>query len=75
MLEFKEVTYLYRLFDTSSERVEEINTTEGYAHIDYGKGFCWPLVTAASGVPTIPWNFLKAGSTLYIMKKEPNYYV
>lgn len=72
MLEFKEATYLYRL-GVCSERVEEINTTGGYAHVDYGKGLCWPLITVP-GVPTTPWNFLKEGSTLYLMRKEPLFY-
>lgn len=72
MLEFKEATYLYRL-GVCSERVEEINTTGGYAHVDYGKGLWWPL-TAIPGVPTTPWNFLKEGSTLYLMRKEPVFY-
>ena len=74
MLEFKEVTYLYRL-EALPGRVEEINTTEGYARIDYDKGFYWHLRITVPAVPTIPWNFLKEGSTLYIMRKEPLFYV
>lgn len=73
MLEFKEVTCLYRL-GASPGGVEEINTTEGYAHIDHDRGFYWYPLTAVPGVPTTPWNFLKEGSTLYIMKKEPTFY-
>ena len=72
MLEFKEVTYLYRL-GAPLGRVEDINTTGGYIHIDYNKGLCWPLI-AVPGVPTPPWDFLKEGSTLYIMRKEPLFY-
>lgn len=72
MLEFKEVTYLYRL--RAYYGVEEINTTEGYARIDYDKGFYqWPII-AVPGVPTTLWHFLKGGSTLYLMRKEPIYY-
>ena len=73
MLEFKEVTYLYRL-TTFTRGTEDINTTGGYAHIDYARGYYWHPLTALPGVPAIPWNFLKEGSTLYIMKNEPNYY-
>ena len=72
MLEFKEVTYLYRL-GALSERIEDIYTNEGYVRIDYAKGLCWPLLSAP-GVPTTPWNFLKEGFTLYIMREEPNFY-
>lgn len=73
MLEFKEVAYLYRL-EAFPGRVEEINTTEGYARIDYDKGFYWHPLRAVPAFPTTPWNFLKEGSTLYIMRKEPTYY-
>ena len=72
MLEFKEVTYLYRL-NTCSGCTEAINTTEGYVHVDYDKGYCHPLV-ALPGIPIIPWHFLKEKSTLYIMREEPNFY-
>lgn len=74
MLEFKEVTYLYKLTTTLWEGIEEINTTEGYALIDYDRGYYWHPLTAPSGVITIPGHFLKEGSTLYIMRKEPVFY-
>jgi hypothetical protein len=70
MLEFKEVMYLYTL--TVDEG--DINTNEGYARIDYKRCLYWHPLTALPGVPAIPWNFLKEGSTLYIMREEPNFY-
>ena len=73
MLEFKEVTYLYRL-TTFARGTEEINTNEGYARIDYDRGYYWHPFTALSGVPTVFWHFLKEDSTLYLMREEPNYY-
>ena len=73
MLEFKEVTYLYRL-TTFARGTEEINTNEGYARIDYDRGYYWHPLMALVGVPAIPWYFLKEDSTLYIMREEPNYY-
>jgi hypothetical protein len=73
MLEFKEVIYLYRLY-TYSGKVEEINTTEGYARIDYNRGYYWHPLTALPGVPNIPWHFLKEDSTLYVMREEPVFY-
>ena len=74
MLELKEVTYLYRLTTTYVGCTEEINTTGGYARIDYVRGYYWHPLTALPGVPNIPWHFLKEDSTLYIMKEEPNFY-
>ena len=72
MLEFKEVTYLYRLYEYSG-KVEGIKVTGGYARLDYVRGYYWhPL--ALPGVPNIPWHFLKEDSTLYIMREEPNFY-
>lgn len=73
MLEFKEVTYLYRLM-TYAGSTEEINTNEGYACIDYDRGYYWNLLMALPEVPATPWHFLKEDSTLYIMREEPNFY-
>ena len=73
MLEFKEVIYLYRLA-MHAGGTEEIRTNEGYACIDYGWGYYWHPLMALVGVPAVPWNFLKEGSTLYIMREEPNFY-
>lgn len=74
MLEFKEVTYLYRL-DNFPGRVEEIYTPEGYAHLDYVRGYYWHPLMALPGVPNIiPWHFLKEDSTLYLMREEPVFY-
>ena len=74
MFEFKEVTYLYKLTTTLVRDIEEINTTEGYALVDYDRGYYWHPLTALPGVPNIPWHFLKEDSTLYIMREEPNFY-
>jgi hypothetical protein len=73
MLEFKEVTYLYKLTIALVRANEEIYTSEGYVHLDYDRGYYWNLLIAPSGVP-IPWHFLKEDSTLYIMREEPNFY-
>lgn len=73
MLEFKEVTYLYRLM-TFAGGTEDINTTGGYIRINYDRGYCWPPFTLLSEIPSIPWHFLKEDSTLYIMREEPIFY-
>ena len=73
MLKFKEVTYLYTLAMYTGG-TEEINTTGGYARIDYNRSYYWRLLTAFPVVPNIPWHFLKEDSTLYLMREEPVFY-
>ena len=73
MLEFKEVTYLYRLA-MHAGGTEEIRTNEGYVYIDY-RGYYRHTLIALDGVSVIPWYFLKEDSILYIMKEEPVFYV
>ena len=73
MLEFKEVTYLYRLA-MHAGGTEEIRTTEGYVCINYDWGYYWRSLMAFVGTSAIPWYFLKEDSTLYLMREEPNFY-
>ena len=57
MLEFKEVTYLYRLAMYAG--TEEIRTNEGYVCIDYNWGYYWNPLTVLLRGSTTPWHFFK----------------
>ena len=74
MLEFKEVQYLSKLTTTLVRGSEVINTAGCSSLIDYDRGYYWSSLTALPGVPNIPWHCVQEGTTLYIMKEEPNFY-
>lgn len=74
MFEFKEVTYLYKVFDSPSGRVEEVNTSEGYLALDRQECQCYPGPLFLSIACPLPSFFVKINEVLYITKEEPNYY-
>ena len=75
MLEFKEVTYLYRIFVSPLGRVEEVNTSEGYLVLDRQECQCYLASSYFSIEAPLPSFFVKINEMLYITKEEPNYYV
>ena len=73
MLEFKEVTYLYRIFVSPLGR-EEVNTSEGYLVLDRQECQCYLASSYFSIKAPLPSFFVKINEMLYITKEEPNYY-
>ena len=74
MFKFEEVTYLYKLDGIPSEEgVERVNTSIGYMTLDNKELLCQDIYSMNGCF--LLYYFVRNEETLYLMKKEPVYYV
>lgn len=75
MLKFEEVKYMFKLDSYADGRVLGIRTDKGNAHVDRKKMKYYPFTAGDfSAEKEIIFYFMRDGDTLYLMKKEPQFY-
>jgi hypothetical protein len=73
MLELRQTIYLYSI-NTPSGRIEEVNTSDGYAVLDYHSCLFYKSPLYYNLQMPYPMFFIKDGSILYLIEEKPNYY-